>query len=183
MGTMEGTRSSVTTHLAGKQAGHTVTIIEANANRLGGRIKTFGGPRPAFTDVHQYAEAGAMHIPDEHQLTVGLIDRLGLTRQRFHLTDIDPATQTAANHAWIGVNGVRVRRSQPVDLPPTLLDQLCDPRGLLLQPNHLGPTRRLPLAQQPQYLITIHHPPPPKAGQLTHTNQPPDTATGTHRHP
>jgi monoamine oxidase len=59
-----------------------VTVLEANGNRLGGRIKTFGGPAPAFSDPRLYAEAGAMRIPDEHRLTVGLIDKLGLRRRR-----------------------------------------------------------------------------------------------------
>ena len=63
------------------------------------------------------------------------------------------------------------RDRQPVGLPPTLLDQSSDPRGLLLQPDHLGLTCRLPLRQKPHDLITIQpthptktgHPPIPRA--------------------
>lgn len=77
------------------RAGHEVTILEANANRVGGRIKTFhakeGEPSP-FTDPAQYAEAGAMRLPSFHPLTLALIDKLGLRRRLFFNVDIDPAT-------------------------------------------------------------------------------------------
>ncbi|MFE1771453.1 flavin monoamine oxidase family protein [Streptomyces sp. NPDC059008] len=82
------------------RAGHDVTILEANANRVGGRIKTFhakkGQPAP-FTDPAQYAEAGAMRLPSFHPLTLALVDRLGLKRRLFFNVDIDPSTgnQTA----------------------------------------------------------------------------------------
>jgi len=79
-----------------KEAGHKVTILEANASRVGGRIKTFRrqedeeqGP---FTDPAQYAEAGAMRLPSFHPLTLALIDKLGLKRQLFFNADIDPGT-------------------------------------------------------------------------------------------
>ncbi|ARF57902.1 flavin monoamine oxidase family protein [Streptomyces gilvosporeus] len=77
------------------RAGHNVTILEANANRVGGRIKTFhtkkGKPSP-FTDPAQYAEAGAMRLPSFHPLTLALIDKLGLKRRLFFNVDIDPKT-------------------------------------------------------------------------------------------
>ncbi|MGW9045405.1 flavin monoamine oxidase family protein [Streptomyces lydicus] len=77
------------------RAGHDVTILEANANRVGGRIKTFharkGEPAP-FTDPAQYAEAGAMRLPSFHPLTLALIDKLGLKRRLFFNVDIDPKT-------------------------------------------------------------------------------------------
>ncbi|WP_438489864.1 flavin monoamine oxidase family protein [Streptomyces sp. S186] len=77
------------------RAGHDVTILEANANRVGGRIKTFhtakGRPSP-FTDPAQYAEAGAMRLPSFHPLTLALVDKLGLKRRLFFNVDVDPDT-------------------------------------------------------------------------------------------
>ncbi|MGW7431079.1 flavin monoamine oxidase family protein [Streptomyces sp. NPDC054861] len=98
-----------------RQAGHRVTVIEANGNRVGGRIKTFraGGherSEPPFADARQYAEAGAMRIPDSHPLVTGLIDGLGLRRRRFHLVDVDGSGRPAYR-TWILVNGIRVRRA------------------------------------------------------------------------
>ncbi|AJC55333.1 NAD(P)/FAD-dependent oxidoreductase [Streptomyces sp. 769] len=79
-----------------KNAGHEVTILEANASRVGGRIKTFrtedAGKKPPFQDERQYAEAGAMRIPDFHPLTVALIDKLGLHRRLFYNVDVKPGT-------------------------------------------------------------------------------------------
>jgi monoamine oxidase len=99
-----------------KRAGHQVTLVEANGNRVGGRIKTFrtGGHEhasQAFTDPRQYAEAGAMRIPGSHPLVMALIDQLGVERRRFHLVDVD-AQGKPVNNAWLHVNGVRVRRSE-----------------------------------------------------------------------
>ncbi|WP_282695181.1 FAD-dependent oxidoreductase [Streptomyces sp. CC208A] len=96
------------------RAGHDVTVIEANGNRVGGRIKTFRtggheGAEQSFADPRQYAEAGAMRIPDSHPLVTGLLEVLGLERRRFHLTDVD-AGGRPANRTWIQANGVRVRR-------------------------------------------------------------------------
>jgi monoamine oxidase len=70
-----------------KQAGHRVTVIEANGDRIGGRIKTF---RTGFADPLQYAEAGAMRIPDFHPLTLALIDKLGIRRRPFYNADVRP---------------------------------------------------------------------------------------------
>ncbi|MFB6614828.1 FAD-dependent oxidoreductase [Streptomyces sp. NPDC056367] len=106
------------------EAGHEVTVIEANANRVGGRIKTFraGGHEKAqapFADPKQYAEAGAMRIPDSHPLVTGLIDGLGLKRRRFHLVDVDGAGRPA-HRTWIHVNGIRVRRADYARDPKVL---------------------------------------------------------------
>ncbi|MGW0583095.1 flavin monoamine oxidase family protein, partial [Streptomyces sp. NPDC002920] len=98
-----------------KRAGHDVTLVEANGNRVGGRIKTFrtGGHEhaaQAFADPLQYAEAGAMRLPGSHPLVMSLIDQLGVEKRRFHLVDVD-ADGKPVNNAWLHVNGVRVRRS------------------------------------------------------------------------
>lgn len=122
-----------------KKAGHRVTLIEANGNRIGGRIKTF---RTGFRDRLQYAEAGAMRIPDFHPLTLALIDKLGITRRPFYNVDVAPGavpsgpvppvvytsrkgevwrsgpvkgTYTAPermNHTFIHVNGISQRRDE-----------------------------------------------------------------------
>ncbi|MCA9700837.1 MAG: FAD-dependent oxidoreductase [Myxococcales bacterium] len=83
------------------RAGHRVTILEANANRLGGRIKTFRGqdfdnpirPIPSSlaregAEDPRYGEAGAMRIPDVHPITLQLIDTLGLPRRPFYNRDV-----------------------------------------------------------------------------------------------
>lgn len=98
-----------------RSAGHTVTVIEANGNRVGGRIKTFrkGGHENAkapFADPNQYAEYGAMRIPDSHPLVTGLMDSFGLKRRPFYLVDVD-AEGKPVNHTWIHVNGVRMRKA------------------------------------------------------------------------
>ncbi|WP_235062687.1 flavin monoamine oxidase family protein [Thalassobacillus devorans] len=61
-----------------KQAGHDVTILEAN-NRIGGRVFTIRQP------FHQgnYLELGAMRIPDSHVLVFEYIRRFGLPVNKF----------------------------------------------------------------------------------------------------
>jgi len=56
------------------RAGHRVVVCEAR-QRPGGRIETLRTP---FADG-QYAEAGALFIPGDHELTLGYIKRFGLT--------------------------------------------------------------------------------------------------------
>lgn len=104
-----------------KRAGHHVTLVEANGNRVGGRIKTFrtGGHEhaaQAFADPAQYAEAGAMRIPGSHPLVMSLIGQLGVEHRPFHLVDVDGEGKPV-NNAWLHVNGVRVRRSEYARAP------------------------------------------------------------------
>jgi monoamine oxidase len=70
------------------RAGHRVTVVEANGSRVGGRIKTLR----VFKDPAQYAEAGAMRLPDFHPLVLALVDDLGLERRLFYNVDVDPET-------------------------------------------------------------------------------------------
>ncbi|OKI16466.1 FAD-dependent oxidoreductase [Streptomyces sp. CB03911] len=72
-----------------KQAGHEVVIIEANASRVGGRVKTFR----TFQDKALYAEAGAMRLPDFHPLVRALADKLGLKRRLFYNADVAPGAE------------------------------------------------------------------------------------------
>ncbi|MEV6164296.1 FAD-dependent oxidoreductase [Streptomyces sp. NPDC052052] len=107
-----------------RDAGHTVTVIEANGNRVGGRIKTFraGGHEHAkapFADPKQYAEAGAMRIPDSHPLVTGLMDGFELKRRRFYLADVD-AEGRPVNRTWIHVNGIRMRKADYAAKPQAI---------------------------------------------------------------
>ncbi|GGV77753.1 hypothetical protein GCM10015535_11510 [Streptomyces gelaticus] len=107
-----------------RSAGHTVTVIEANGNRVGGRIKTFrkGGHENAkapFADPKQYAEAGAMRIPDSHPLVTGLMDGFDLKRRRFYLVDVD-AEGRPVNRTWIHVNGIRMRKADYAKKPQAI---------------------------------------------------------------
>ncbi|UGT45507.1 FAD-dependent oxidoreductase [Nocardia yamanashiensis] len=72
-------------------AGHQVTVLEANGNRTGGRVKTLRG---VFSDPALYAEAGAMRLSSAHPLALALADRLGLRRRPFYGSDVLPDTPT-----------------------------------------------------------------------------------------
>ena len=88
------------------RAGHTVTVLEAQA-RVGGRVQTLREP---FTDG-LYAEAGAMRIPRSHLLTLSYIQRMGLSVTPF----------TASNpQAYYYLHGQK-RRIADVECNPDLL--------------------------------------------------------------
>ncbi|WP_334028947.1 flavin monoamine oxidase family protein [Nocardia terpenica] len=76
-----------------KNAGHEVTVLGANSNRTGGRVKTFRG---RFDDKRLYAEAGAMRLPDSHPLVLALCDKLGVRRRPFYNSDVLPDTPSPA---------------------------------------------------------------------------------------
>ncbi|GAA4803894.1 flavin monoamine oxidase family protein [Streptomyces ziwulingensis] len=108
------------------RAGHEVVVIEANANRVGGRVKTFrkggqeNGEQP-FADPRQYAEAGAMRLPESHPLLMALLKKYDLPRQEFYLVDVDPENPgQRTNRTWIHVNGVRMRRADYEKHPETI---------------------------------------------------------------
>ncbi|WP_440603683.1 flavin monoamine oxidase family protein [Bacillus sp. GB_SG_008] len=61
-----------------KEAGHKVTILEAN-DRIGGRVYTVRSP---FNNG-LYFNAGSMRIPDVHTLTSAYIQKFGLSTNRF----------------------------------------------------------------------------------------------------
>jgi monoamine oxidase len=99
-----------------KDTGYNITILEANDNRLGGRIKTFRTSPEGdygFSDPKQYGEAGAMRIPTTHPLVNKLIDTLNLRSkaQFFYNIDVskdDPNEQ--AYHTWLKTNARQNRR-------------------------------------------------------------------------
>ncbi|MFD6160524.1 FAD-dependent oxidoreductase [Nocardia sp. NPDC060256] len=72
-------------------AGHQVTVLEANGNRTGGRVKTFRG---VFTDPALYAEAGAMRLSSVHPMALALADKLGVRRRPFYSSDVLTETRT-----------------------------------------------------------------------------------------
>ncbi|WP_433663949.1 FAD-dependent oxidoreductase [Nocardia sp. CA-128927] len=73
------------------EAGHQVTVLEANGNRTGGRVKTFRG---IFTDPALYAEAGAMRLSSVQPMVLALADKLGVPRRPFYNTDVLAETRT-----------------------------------------------------------------------------------------
>ncbi|MBL1073661.1 FAD-dependent oxidoreductase [Nocardia sp. 2] len=78
------------------EAGHRVTVLEANGNRTGGRVKTFRG---VFSDPALYAEAGAMRLSSAHPMALALADKLGVRRRPFYNSDVLPETVTPATPA------------------------------------------------------------------------------------
>ncbi|GAB0104518.1 flavin monoamine oxidase family protein [Nocardia sp. JMUB6875] len=78
------------------EAGHVVTVLEANGNRTGGRVKTVRG---VFADSALYAEAGAMRLSSAHPMVLALADKLGLRRRPFYNSDVLVETPTPVTPA------------------------------------------------------------------------------------
>ena len=97
------------------QAGHVVTVLEANGNRTGGRVKTFRG---VFEDKALHAEAGAMRLPDVHPLVLALADKLKVGRRPFYNSDVLPGTRPTGGvppvlyESW---NGEKWTNGRPVE--------------------------------------------------------------------
>jgi monoamine oxidase len=95
-----------------KQSGYNVTVLEANDQRAGGRVKTFHGG--AFRDPRQYAEAGAMRIPTTHPLVNKLIDLVGLREKVQPFFNVDVAKEDATKklfRTWLETNSIQERRA------------------------------------------------------------------------
>ncbi|WP_102155915.1 flavin monoamine oxidase family protein [Tsuneonella flava] len=77
--------------------GYEVTVLEADEFHAGGRVRTlrFDGGR--------YGEAGAMRIPQDHELTRFYIDQLGLTMRPFVF---------ANEKAWLSIRGGKYRMGE-----------------------------------------------------------------------
>jgi len=97
-----------------KNYGHDVSIVEANGDRVGGRIKTFSGSK-YFQDAQQYGEAGAMRFPDIHPLLNYYIDdpAYGFETQKFYLVDVNVDDDTEQlNERIIRCNSIQQRKKE-----------------------------------------------------------------------
>ncbi|MFF2808807.1 flavin monoamine oxidase family protein [Streptomyces sp. NPDC058000] len=101
-----------------KEAGHRVTLVEANGNRAGGRIKTFKG---VFSDKSLHAEAGAMRLPDFHPMVLALADKLRLKRRLFYYADVAPGARPSGKVppvVYTSFNGRTWTNGEPTSFRP-----------------------------------------------------------------
>jgi Flavin containing amine oxidoreductase len=62
-----------------RRGGHDVHVVEADPDRIGGRLAA--STCSPFHDPPLHADAGGVSIPDTHPLTLSLVDGLGLRRR------------------------------------------------------------------------------------------------------
>jgi len=86
-----------------EQRGHRVTVLEADATHIGGRVRTL-----RFADG-RYGEAGAMRIPTRHDLTRRYLRQFGVPIRPF--VHSNP-------RAWYFARGRRVRIADGASLMP-----------------------------------------------------------------
>ncbi|RVE60780.1 hypothetical protein OJAV_G00184930 [Oryzias javanicus] len=98
-----------------EDAGHQVTILEANS-RIGGRVETYRNKEEGW-----YAELGAMRIPSFHRIVLWVAAKLGVKMNSFVMDD--PNT-------YYLVNRVK-KRTYAVKNNPGLL-------GYKVEPNEMG---------------------------------------------
>jgi monoamine oxidase len=89
-----------------ERRGHMVTILEAERSHIGGRVRTIRFPNGL------YGEAGAMRIPQKHDLTRHYVKEFRLPLRRF--VQSNPA-------AYYHIRGKKVRISGGRDLNPLFL--------------------------------------------------------------
>ncbi|QCY71059.1 FAD-dependent oxidoreductase [Antarcticibacterium flavum] len=80
-----------------EKKGYNVTILEAQEDHIGGRIRT-------FRHGNIYSEFGAMRIPEEHDLTLKYISELGLSNK------LRPFIQESKD-TFAYIRGTRVNRT------------------------------------------------------------------------
>ncbi|WP_378177365.1 flavin monoamine oxidase family protein [Aquimarina sp. SS2-1] len=73
-----------------RESGHNVTIVEANT-RIGGRVKTFRNTKGKkyWEDDTLYAEAGAMRLPNFHNMVLEYCKQLDVPLEPFYYVSVD----------------------------------------------------------------------------------------------
>lgn len=118
-----------------KDAGHDVTIVEANT-RVGGRCKTFLNTKKKkyWADKNLTAEAGAMRLPNFHKMLMTYLDQYQIEKIRFYNASVskkgnrqfieDQIEPPHTNRTFIYANYNQVRLQQYLD--STDINKLLD---------------------------------------------------------